>query len=182
MGRKIVGSGHWPHQRSVDGVPYTVDVVSDGMGRCIASCPVDGEEVVGEGRTPEAALAEWQARADAISDYGIRPVGLEPRYPAVEHEKASALIEGGFLYSFDRTIFVSHELKKVITKSEIDDFPLNVIQSFVRKGVAKAAIEVLPGGDPKMFAELPRRLGWHHEETRATLAKKAREALSEMKR
>ena len=55
----------------------------------------------------------------------LRVFDLGPGYPVLEPERAALLVEGGFLYSFNRELFMSHERMKVITEESAKDLPLD---------------------------------------------------------
>ena len=57
--------------RVIDGAQYTVMVVWNREGRSTARCRVGEKEVIGAGPSPERALADWSAKAGAISSHGI---------------------------------------------------------------------------------------------------------------
>jgi hypothetical protein len=68
---------------------------------------------------------------------------LGPGYPVLPPERAALLVEGGFLYSFNRELFMSHERMKVITEESANDLPLDHLRNFIRSGNGRAAMGVL---------------------------------------
>jgi len=71
--KKTPEAGCRSFAKTIGAAQYTVMVVWNREGRSTARCRVGDKEVIGEGTSPERALADWYARAGAISNRGIPP-------------------------------------------------------------------------------------------------------------
>ena len=106
---------------------------------------------------------------------------LGPGYPNLEPERAALLVEGGFLYSFNRELFMSHERMKVITEDRVNDLPLEHVRTFVQSGNGRATVGVLSRFAWEIdVAEVLAQVPWKDAKKRHALARRARADLDHL--
>jgi hypothetical protein len=108
---------------------------------------------------------------------------LGPGYPSLEPERVALLVEGGFLYSSNRELFVSHERMKVITEDSAKDLPLKHVRTFIRSGNGSAPVGVLCTYSWEVdVAEVLKQIPWKDAKKRRLLARIARRELDQVHR
>jgi hypothetical protein len=111
----------------------------------------------------------------------LRVFDLGPGYPVLEPERAALLVEGGFLYSFNRELFMSHERMKVITEDSANDLPLDHVRNFIRNGNGRATVGVLSRYAWEVdVAEVLKQIPWKDAKKRHVLAQTARAELDQV--
>jgi len=111
----------------------------------------------------------------------LRVFDLGPGYPVLEPERAALLVEGGFLYSFNRELFMSHERMKVITEDSAKDLPLQHVRTFIRSGNGSAPVGVLCTYSWEVdVAEMLKQIPWKDAKKRRVLARTARQELDQV--
>jgi len=106
---------------------------------------------------------------------------LGPAYPVLPPERTALLVEGGFLYSFNRELFMSHECMKVITEDSAKDLPLDHLRSFIRSGNGPAAVGVLCRYAWEVdTAQVLKEIPWENAKKRHRLAQVARQELDQV--
>ena len=102
-------------------------------------------------------------------------------YPTLEPERAALLVEGGFLYSFNRELFMSHERMKVITEDSVKDLPLDHVRTFIQSGNGRATVGVLSRYAWEVdVAEVLQKVPWKDPKKRRVLAQTARAELDHL--
>src|SRR5712691_8050901 len=102
----------------------------------------------------------------------LRVFDLGPGYPVLEPERAALLVRGGFLYSFERELFMSHERMKVITEDSAKDLPLDQVRSFIRNENGRAAVGVLSRYKWEVdVAQVLKEIPWKDPKKRDDLAR-----------
>jgi hypothetical protein len=111
----------------------------------------------------------------------LRVFDLGPGYPVLEPERAALLVEGGFLYSFNRELFMSHERMKVITEDSAKDLPLDHVRTFILSGNGRATVGVLSRYAWEVdVAEVLKQIPWKDAKKRDVLARTARAELDQV--
>jgi hypothetical protein len=115
---------------------------------------------------------------------GIEVLDLGPAYPSLEPERIALLIEGGFLYSSDRELFVSHEQMKVITEESATDLPLEHLRTFIQSEGDRATVAVLSkySWEVSDVAEVVKQIPWRDVRRRRALVRMARQELDQVHR
>jgi hypothetical protein len=108
----------------------------------------------------------------------IGALDLGPAYPSLEPDRIALLIEGGFLYSSDKQLFVSHEQMKVITEESATDLPLEHLRTFIQSGTGRVLSRY--SWEVSDVAEVLKQIPWQDVKKRRALVRTARQELDQV--
>lgn len=130
-------------------------------------------------------MTEYKWKAENLGSSERSVIGgleLGPAYPSLEPERIALLIEGGFLYSSSKELFVSHEQMKVITEESATDLPLERLRAFIHSESGRSNVEVLSryAWEVMDVAKILKQIPWKDAKKRRALARTARQELEQV--